>query len=70
MHTGQNSIGSESPLPQTEQVRWVFVLMHLTVLQPPSESKATHPPSNGAKSSLRHPLRMMVQLQLQASVWI
>jgi hypothetical protein len=39
--TGQNSIAPESSLPQLGQVRWVFVLIVLTALQPQREPKAT-----------------------------
>src|SRR6516164_7382863 len=41
MQTGQNSIAPENSLPQFGQVRWDFVLMDLTALQPQPEPKAT-----------------------------
>jgi len=40
MQTGQNSIAPENLLPQLGQVRWVFVLIVLTALQPQREPKA------------------------------
>jgi hypothetical protein len=69
MQTGQNSIASESSFPQIEQVRWVSVLMPLTVLQPQSEPKATPRSIEWCEVVQRHPLRMMFRLQLQASVF-
>jgi hypothetical protein len=41
MQTAQNSIAPENSLPQLGQVRWGFVIMALTTLQPQSEPKAT-----------------------------
>jgi len=41
MHTGQNSIAPENPLPQLGQVRWGSVFMVLTAVQPQPEPKAT-----------------------------
>jgi hypothetical protein len=37
MQTGQNSIASETSLPQLGQVRWGSLLMDLPVLRPQSE---------------------------------
>jgi hypothetical protein len=39
MQTGQNSIAPENSLPQLGQVRWHFVFMDLTGLQPEFEAK-------------------------------
>jgi hypothetical protein len=68
MQTGQNSIASETSLPQLGQVRWGSVLMDLPVLRR-SERKQHHAPPSGAKSSSGLRWRMMVRLQLRASVF-
>jgi hypothetical protein len=68
MHTGQNSIAPESSLPQVAQVRWGCVLMALTVIRNLSRTQHLAPPS-GAKSANGIRWRMMVRLQLRASVF-
>jgi hypothetical protein len=47
MHSGQNSIASESSLPQLGQVRWRSVLMVLTALQPKATPRSTESRKNG-----------------------
>jgi hypothetical protein len=71
MHTGQNSIAPESSLPQVGQVRWGCVLMALTVIRNLSRTQHHAPPSGAksAKSANGIRWRMMVRLQLRASVF-
>jgi hypothetical protein len=68
MHTGQNAIAPESSLPQVGQVRRGCVLMALTVIRNLSRTQHHAPPS-GAKSANGIRWRMMVRLQLRASVF-
>ena len=55
MQTGQNSIASETSLPQLGQVRWGSVLMDLPVLQR-SEPKTTPRSTEWREIVQRNPL--------------